>query len=138
MNRLFRGMIASILSTSVLASCVSVLMIGLQGWVLELFATQVRRCLGLPSRRSTLGSATERCWGAVLQLADERPVLWTGIALGACACIALATQMSQALKPQSERRVEGIAVPSRSRRTMFPKCGSQRSESCAGSLIRQR
>jgi DHA1 family L-arabinose/isopropyl-beta-D-thiogalactopyranoside export protein-like MFS transporter len=77
---------------------VSVLVVGLQGWVLELAPEQSDTASALYVAMFNLGIGTgAMAGGAVLQMAGERPVLWTGITVGAGACVGLTIQISRAL-----------------------------------------
>ena len=90
---------------------VSVLVVGLQGWVLELAPEQSDTASALYVAMFNLGIGTgAMAGGAVLQMAGERPV----------------------------RRVHGDTTTLRDRRAMLPKCRCQCSQCRAGALVRQR
>jgi MFS transporter, DHA1 family, L-arabinose/isopropyl-beta-D-thiogalactopyranoside export protein len=77
---------------------VSVLVVGLQGWVLELAPEQSDTASALYVAIFNLGIGTgAMAGGAVLQMAGERPVPWTGITVGAGTCVGLTIQISRAV-----------------------------------------
>jgi DHA1 family L-arabinose/isopropyl-beta-D-thiogalactopyranoside export protein-like MFS transporter len=70
---------------------ISVLIIGLQGWVFELVPKQADAGSALYVAAFNLGiGAGAMVGGLVLEAGNERAVLWTGITLGTMACAALA------------------------------------------------
>jgi DHA1 family L-arabinose/isopropyl-beta-D-thiogalactopyranoside export protein-like MFS transporter len=70
---------------------ISVLIIGLQGWVLELVPEQPDAGSALYVAAFNFGiGGGAMVGGLVLEAGNERAVLWTGITLGAIACTALA------------------------------------------------
>jgi MFS transporter, DHA1 family, L-arabinose/isopropyl-beta-D-thiogalactopyranoside export protein len=70
---------------------ISVLIIGLQGWVLELVPEQPDAGSALYVAAFNLGiGAGAIIGGLILEAGSERAVLWTGIALGTIASVALA------------------------------------------------
>lgn len=75
---------------------VSVLIIGLQGWVLELAPAQPDAASALYVAAFNFGIGSGALVGGlVLPVAGERAVLWTGIMLGAAASIALGALVSR-------------------------------------------
>ena len=82
------------LSMLLWGASVSVLIIGLQGWVLELAPAQPDAASALYVAAFNFGIGSGALVGGlVLPVAGERAVLWTGIMLGTAASVALAASV---------------------------------------------
>jgi MFS transporter, DHA1 family, L-arabinose/isopropyl-beta-D-thiogalactopyranoside export protein len=81
---------------------ISVLIIGLQGWVLELAPEQPDTASALYVAAFNLGIGSGALVGGlILPVAGEQAVLWTGIMLGSAASVALAALVSRTLSERA-------------------------------------